>query len=201
MRILPLARRRERAVLRPHTERQRKRPHAISRHRGINRQRAARNLLLYHRVAVLPEVGVPERVPAQLEPLLREETKLPEAPLGLLPLDPFLAEKRMPGGAARQYAERRPVPPVRMLLVECEPDADGAVRIDLECSVVIDVAELRRTRVIEGEYHRRLPRGQIDLLVDHLSDGHRAIAARVQPLEVTPKVIALYVPPAVAVAE
>ena len=57
-------------VLRPDAERQREGAHLVARHRRVDRHHAARDLLLHHRVAVLAQVRVPERVVAELEALL-----------------------------------------------------------------------------------------------------------------------------------
>ena len=74
--------------------------------------------------------------------------------------------------------------PIRVLLVERRQDSDGRRRIDLELSVLLDVAELRWRCVVEHEHDRRLPGGQIDLLVDHLRHVDRAIASTVHRLQV-----------------
>ena len=132
------------------------------------------------------EARVVERVVAQLVALLVQELHLLVAPLRLLPLDPLVAEERA----------ARPAPPGSMqntalrgqsgcLLGEVLEDADRARRVDLELAVALDVAELRRRRVVEHEHDRRDPLRQLlDLLVDDVGHVHRAVAALVQLLEV-----------------
>jgi hypothetical protein len=39
--------------------------------------------------------------------------------------------------------------------MESQPDADRAVRIDLQRAVALDIAELRRTGIIECEHDGR----------------------------------------------
>src|SRR5665213_1217102 len=154
-RLTPLARDRQRTILRPHAQWKREGPHAIAGDHGVDRQHPARDLLLHHRVAVLPQVRMPERVSTELESLLREKADLLEPPRRLLSGYPLLAKERMTCGSGRQHAEGRLVSPIRMLAMKRQPDSDRAVRIYHERPILVDVAELRRARVIEREHHRR----------------------------------------------
>jgi hypothetical protein len=74
-----------------------------------------------------------------------------------------------------------------MLLREVEPDTDGTFGIHLELSVALDVAELRRRRIVEREHHRTLAGGDVDALVDQLCHGDRTIAMVVQHFERVPE--------------
>src|SRR2546423_7304456 len=78
-----------------------------------------------------------------------------------------------------------------MRLLEIEPDADAARRIDLEIAVVVDVAELLGRRVVEHEHYGRQSLRQIEILVEHIRHVHRAIAAIVQQLEIFSKLPSL----------
>jgi hypothetical protein len=69
-------------------------------------------------------------------------------------------------------------------LLEIEPDPHAARRIDLQLSVVVDVAKLFRRRVVEYKNDRRQAARQIQLLVEHIRHVHRAVAAIVEELEI-----------------
>src|SRR6476646_7958441 len=98
---------------------------------------------------------MPERVVAQLESVVREPLHLLEAPLALLPLElGGVAEEVVACRAAIQHAEGGFALPLGVGLREGQPDADATGGVDLELSVLLDVAELAGGRVVEDEDHR-----------------------------------------------
>src|SRR5512146_86995 len=68
----------------PDAERQREGAHAVSGHGRVDGDQAPRDLLLHPGVRERGQVGVPERVRAELESLVRQEPELAEAPGRLL---------------------------------------------------------------------------------------------------------------------
>src|SRR5688572_15901214 len=80
LRVLPGARPRELAVLRPRPERKREGADTVSGYGGVVRHHAASDLFLDVRVRVLRQVRMPQRVVAELEALVSEEAHLLHAP-------------------------------------------------------------------------------------------------------------------------
>ncbi len=146
---------------------------------------------------------MPERVIAQLEPLLGEKAHFLHAPRALLPRYSLLAEERVPRRRTRKEAERRTLPPVGMLLAEREPDADPAVRVDLQLAVLLDPRSNRLGRCIveRGTATGDVLAGISRLLVDQLRHRDRPVAAIVQQLEVAPEVIGRTAPATVVVGD
>jgi hypothetical protein len=175
--------------------------HLVARHRRVDGHDAARDLLLHEGVGILAELRVPEGVVAQLESPLGEELHLPEAPLVLLPVDSLVAEERSARLGAGEQAHDGLVAPVRLRLREVEPDPDHARRVDLELPVPLDVAELRRRRVVEREDDGAEPARQIELPVEELGHRHRAVPALVEQLEVPAESAALALPARLLVAD
>src|SRR5688500_16734468 len=101
------------AVFGPESERKRKCPDLVTRHRRINRQLQTRELLLHESVWVLRELRVPERVVAKLEALIGQEFYFAMPPFGLLPFDVLVAKERTAGFGAREHAEYGLVFPAR----------------------------------------------------------------------------------------
>src|SRR5215475_1787237 len=66
----PRALPRELTILRPDSVGERKRANLVARHGGVDAHHVARDLLLHNGVRVLVEHCVPERVVAELEPLI-----------------------------------------------------------------------------------------------------------------------------------
>ncbi len=71
-----------------------------------------------------------------------------------------------------------------MRLLEIEPDSDSAGRINLELSIVVDVAKLLRRRVVKNKDDGRQSTRKIQLLVEHVRHVHRPIAATVEELQI-----------------
>lgn len=78
-----------------------------------------------------------------------------------------------------------------MSLPELEPDADPALRIDLQLAVLLDVAELTGRCIIENEDDRGQTARKVDPAVQKLRDGDRSIAFLVDEFQIAPEVIAI----------
>src|SRR5207245_6058672 len=96
------------------------------------------------RIGILGEVRVPERVVAGRVTVGRQVPKL-------APLPRRLVEEAIRQVRGWQDEERRGPTKVRVLAGERVEDADGGLGIDREHAVLLDVAELTRRRVVEGE--------------------------------------------------
>lgn len=118
---------------------------------------------------------MPERVVADLEAVVGEEFHLREAPGCLLAVDSLVAEEGVAGGGAWEKAEDARLGPVRVLLIEIEPDPHGALRVDLELAVALDVAELAGGCVVEDQDDWAQPFGEVDFSVEDLFHGHGAV--------------------------
>src|SRR5687767_3775974 len=88
-----------------------------------------------------------------------------------------------------------------MLSCEGKPYTDRARRVDLQHSIPLDVAELPRRCVIEGEDDWRQAVGQVDPAVDHLRHRHRPVPALVENLEVAAEGRWAALPPAIGLAD
>src|SRR6185312_9716451 len=140
-------------------------------------------------------------VVAQLEALVGEEAHLFVTPRGLLAFDAALAEKCVSCRRTGQHAERGLVGPVRMRAVKLQPNADRAVGIYLESSIVIDVAELRGRGVVEREDDGRHAGRKGNLAIDQLGNRYGTIAPLIEELELPLEVSALDGPTGVGVPD
>ncbi len=144
---------------------------------------------------------MPECVVAQLESLIFQELNLLEPPLALLPLDTLVTEQGPTSGCARQHAEDGIIAPVRAGFAEIQPDAQATSGIDFQGAILLDVAELAWTRVIEDEYGRRQPLRKVNFPVQNLRNGNRTVSALVYELKVFLKLTTLTTPAAVRIAD
>src|SRR5262245_59933987 len=83
-----------------------------------------------------------------------------------------------------QETECCPGSPIGVPRGEVEPDADGALRIDLELSIALEVPELPRRSVVEGHNDRTRARRQVDLAIDKLGNRDRAVTLLIEQLEI-----------------
>src|SRR5687768_3829026 len=81
------------AIFRPHADRERKPPNLVPRPCGVARHLPACYLFLHNAIGILVQLGMPQRVIAQLETLLVQILELRESPLRFLAFDSLVAEK------------------------------------------------------------------------------------------------------------
>src|SRR5205807_942489 len=135
-----------------------------------------------HRLVVLAQVGVPERVVAELVAMLDEPAELAGHVLGLV-------EEPVRRIGPRQDEERGGPTELRLLLDEVLQHADAGLGVDLELAVVLDVAELARRRVVEGQDDRRGAGRNGDPALDQRAQALQPVAAHVERLEVAAEVL------------
>ena len=126
-----------------------------------------------------------------LEPLVVQPFHLREAPLAFLAIDALVAKEGVAGLCRREEAKDACIRPVRMLFLECHPDADSAVRVDFKLSVALDVAELTWRSIVENEDNRGQPFRQVYLPVQNLRNRHRPVAPRVDVFKVLTEMISV----------
>jgi hypothetical protein len=115
--------------------------------------------------------------------------------LQLLALVRRLIEQAVRTAGARKHEEGPGAAEVRLLAEERFEDPDAAPGIDLDVAVLLEIAKLTRRRVIEGEDDGRRSGWHRDAAVEQRMQALQAVAARVQPLEVTTEVLRCPRPP------
>src|SRR5262245_66256480 len=98
---------------------------------------------------------MPERVVADLVALTHQELELLAFVLGLI-------EEPIRLARAGEHVERAAAAEIGMLALEGLEDADARLGVDLDGAVALEVAELARRGVVEGEHDRRSPGRQAD---------------------------------------
>src|SRR4029077_1806327 len=141
-----------------------------------------RELVAHGGLRIAAELGVPERVVADLVALARPGLELAAGQVRLV-------EEIVRSRGSRQHVEGRGVPEARVLAREGLEDADAARGIDHPLGALLDVPELPGRGVIEGEDDRAGARGQRDLAVEVIGEGDGAIAALPEPAEVALEVL------------
>src|SRR5438128_6349716 len=109
--------------------------------------------------------------------------------LELVPLPRRLVEETIRRVRGRQDEERRGPTKVRVLTDKRFEDADGGLGIDREHAVLLDVAELTRRRVVEGEDDGRRAGREHDAPVEQVAKGDQPVALCVERPEVAPEVL------------
>lgn len=185
-------------VFGPDAEGESERPYFIVGDGGVDRELATGNLFLDEAIGVFTEVGVPEGVIADLEAVFGEELEFGEAPGGFLAVDALVSEEGVASGGGGEDAEDGGFGPVGVLAVEVEPDAHGAVGGDFEFAVLLDIAELARGGVVEDEDDWAQAFGEVDLFVEDLLHGDRAVAVVIHGLEVRAEAVVIAAPAPIA---
>src|SRR5262249_61579671 len=88
-----------------------------------------------------------------------------------------------------EEVERAAAAEIGMLALESLEDADTRLGVDLDGAVVLEVAELARRGVVEGEHNRRCPSRQVDAPVEKVAQVDQPVALRVERLEVATEVL------------
>ena len=146
------------------------------------------DLLTHHALGILGEIGVPERVIADLVASAGQVLELARGQL-------LLVEEAVRRIGAGEHEEGRRVAELRMAPLEGLEDAHGAVGIHDPFPVLLDQLELARRGVVEGEDDGRGAARDGDLAVHEVVEGHQTIAALPEPLEITTKVARRAGPP------
>src|SRR5262249_36990056 len=100
-----------------------------------------------------------------------------------------LVEEAIRLARARKHVERAAAAEIGMLALKGLEDTDAGLGVDLDGAVALDVAELARRGVVEGEYDRRRPGRQADAPVEELAQVDQPVALGVERLEVTTEVL------------
>ena len=169
-------------LARVHAVRQRERADLVLGHVALDPLLRLGDLHAHDRLVVLAEVGVPERVVADLVAVAHEVLQLPALVLRLV-------EEAIGLAGAGQHVERGGATEVRLFAQERLEDSHRALRVDLQRAVGLDVAELPRRGVVEGEHDRRRPGRRHDAAVEQRVQRVQAVAPRVERLEVLSKVL------------
>src|SRR6059036_3750396 len=155
---------------------------SYSRARGAGSILSFGHLRADRRLRILAEIRVPERVVADLVAVAHQV-------LELLAFVGRLVEEMVGRVRAGEHVERRAVAELRMLAGERFEDADGRLRIDLDVTVLLEVAELTGRGIVEGENDRSGPGWQREAPVEQISQIDQPVGLRIERLEVATKVL------------